>query len=944
MKKRKISCLLIVTMILSVLSGMQPGQSGAPVAKAECENSRNDGEWDTIYFGRYWQSDTNGDGVADQQDEKEAIRWRVLTTSGDYALLLSDKILDAGKFYARGDSASWEQSDVRNWLNTTFYREAFNSAEGEAIAVRTLRTAGNENTWGITTNSTKDKVYLLSYDDVCENNGYGFGSEPYNEENNTRIAATTEYAAAKPGMYAEAGSSDTWWLRNSGLTEETAYNVFSDGGIDPFHAAVNRISGIRPAIYVNLSDRSLWMEGEQVTAGELPAGATINETIGDGAGNLPVADRLPDWSSLSTGEPNPTASPSATQSPGEVPGGNSSVNLAHLGFTKRTEGGQVSENVGRHDYVFYCSRGVFSYLEQNKDGTYERVEACGDEIVVESYSGNFQLMGTKKIEKPLTAFGGYFSGESYKFIVFEQGNPNEDDSLEVLRVVKYDKDWNELDHCSISGINTTVPSVFGNLQMTETDGMLYIHTCHEMYKSSDGLNHQANMSFAIDQQSMAVTAKQSGVGGNSYVSHSFNQFITTDGTDIYRLDHGDAYPRAVVIGKSDKDLITKRRVAILSIGGETGANATGVAAGGFNMCGGNLVTVGNSVEQPDWTYYPSSQRNIFVSVTDTELNGISFNWLTAYQEGEYMEIGNPYLIPCSDGAYVMWEEKKSNEDEPLTKLVKLDKSGNKIGETHTIYARLSDCQPILTSEGQLVWYTTFGGAPVFYCLDTGRLAEYEHRGWGKMADCTVTLSQDTYEYSGAAGPYEPIPVVRYGDLLLEEGRDYTVLYRNNNSSGTATVVIKGHGFFEGEKEVAFTIAAPKPQATAAPKATAKPKKKTTSTTTSVRNRKTSYRTTTRSVTRYPGKVGGVKAKNNSRRALKINWKKTKNADYYEIQIARNRAFTRGKKKDTSYVRGTSFFRLKKNATYYIRVRAIGYSNGRNRYGTWSAVKKVKVRK
>lgn len=635
--------------------------------------------------------------------------------------------------------------------------------------------------------------------------------------------------------------------------------------------------------------------------------------------------------------------PSATQSPGEVPGGNSSVNPAHLGFTKRTEGGQISENVGRHDYVFFCSRGVFSYLEQNKDGTYERVEACGDEIVVESYSGNFQLTGTKKIEKPLTAFGGYFSGESYKFIVFEQGNPNEDDSLEVLRVVKYDKDWNELDHCSISGINTTVPSDAGSLRMTETDGMLYIHTCHEMYKSSDGLNHQANMSFAIDQQSMTVTQKQCAVSGvfEGYVSHSFNQFIVTDGAMIYRLDHGDAHPRAVVISKCNKDDIKAcSDTEVLSIRGEIGENLTGVSVGGFNMCGGNLVTVGNSVEQSDWTYYPGNQRNVFVAVTDKEPIGTSINWLTDYQEGEYIEIGNPYLIPCSDGAYVMWEEKKSNEDEPLTKLVKLDKSGNKIGETHTIYARLSDCQPILTSEGQLVWYTTFGGAPVFYCLDTGRLAEYEHRGWGKMADCTVTLSQDTYEYSGAAGPYEPIPVVRYGDLLLEEGRDYTILYRNNNTSGTATVVIKGHGFFEGEKEVAFTIAAPKPQATAAPKATVKPKKKTTSTTTSVRNRRTSYRT----ATRYPGKVGGVKAKNNSRRALKINWKKTKNADYYEIQIARNRAFTRGKKKDTSYVRGTSFFRLKKNATYYVRVRAIGYSNGRNRYGTWSAVKKVKVRK
>lgn len=54
--------------------------------------------WDCVYFGRYWQNDTNQDGVADKKDDKEPIKWRVLQINGDDAFLLSDKILDVQKY------------------------------------------------------------------------------------------------------------------------------------------------------------------------------------------------------------------------------------------------------------------------------------------------------------------------------------------------------------------------------------------------------------------------------------------------------------------------------------------------------------------------------------------------------------------------------------------------------------------------------------------------------------------------------------------------------------------------------------------------------------------------------------------------------------------------------------------------------------------------------
>lgn len=101
------------------------------------------------------------------------------------------------------------------------------------------------------------------------------------------------------------------------------------------------------------------------------------------------------------------------------------------------------------------------------------------------------------MELPL--FGGYFSGSQYNFLMFGRENPEESDDVEVLRVVRYDKNWNYVSACPVSGVNILIPFEAGSLRMAERNGIFYIHTCHQMYKSSDGYNHQANMTFAINQ-------------------------------------------------------------------------------------------------------------------------------------------------------------------------------------------------------------------------------------------------------------------------------------------------------------------------------------------------------------------------------------------------------------------------------------------------------------
>ena len=94
-----------------------------------------------------------------------------------------------------------------------------------------------------------------------------------------------------------------------------------------------------------------------------------------------------------------------------------------------------------------------------------------------------------------------------------------------------------------------------------------------------------------------------------------------------------------------------------------------------------------------------------------------------------------------------------------------------------------------------------------------------------------------------------------------------------------------------------------------------------------------------------GKVKITKAKNVKTKKLTVKWKKTSKAKGYQIQIASNKKFTKGKKTKTLSKTTYSFKKLKKNKYYYVRVRAYVYnSNHKKVYGSWSAVKKVKIKK
>lgn len=124
-------------------------------------------EGDIVLFGSYEQDNIRSDGA-------EPIEWIVLDVRPDRILLLSQYALDGERYHYRKESVSWDTCSVRDWLNTTFYEEAFTRSEQ-----RSILSSG--------TSIYDDYVFLLS--DV--------EAETYLPRAKDRICKATEYGSCQ---------------------------------------------------------------------------------------------------------------------------------------------------------------------------------------------------------------------------------------------------------------------------------------------------------------------------------------------------------------------------------------------------------------------------------------------------------------------------------------------------------------------------------------------------------------------------------------------------------------------------------------------------------------------------------------------------------------------------------------------------------------------------
>ena len=256
----------------------------------DLSNPTKDANGNTVYncvwFGNYWQNDTNGDGTADKNDSKEPIKWRVLSVEGDKALLLADQILDFQKYNETNAKVTWETCSLRSWLNgydaesnvsnisyiaDSFLGSAFSQTEKDAILSANLANADNSEKGTEGGNDTTDYVFLLSLADVV-NTTYGFESVK-TQQDNARRATNTAFSKERGAYHSykiEFYANGNWWLRSPGSNSYYGANVYNSGFVSSQGGIINNSdklgNAIRPALYLDLSASAAWSKAGDVTA------------------------------------------------------------------------------------------------------------------------------------------------------------------------------------------------------------------------------------------------------------------------------------------------------------------------------------------------------------------------------------------------------------------------------------------------------------------------------------------------------------------------------------------------------------------------------------------------------------------------------------------------------------------------------------------------------
>ena len=384
-----------------------------------------------------------------------------------------------------------------------------------------------------------------------------------------------------------------------------------------------------------------------------------------------------------------------------------------------------------HDYSRWASV-IRSYLVDCDDGRLMRVYLGSKGYYVEYYDSNFNLLESKTIDKELSLLGGFYAGKDAYYIVSGQNNPDELADVECFRITKYDKNWNRITSAGLYDCNTYVPFDAGSLRMTEASGYLFIRTSHTMYKSDNGYHHQANVTIQLDESTMKITDSFTNVGNSSYgyVSHSFNQFIKTDGNHIVAVDHGDAYPRSLALIKYKTDFTSgqfcsnigywwdsnKHAVVnnscdvtdLLTISGQIGDNTTNATIGGFEISDTSYIVAASSINQEK----QEGLKNIYILTESKEDGTVKSNQITDIS-GKY-NATSPYLVKINNNKFmVMWTIKNDN----TVYYTYIDGDGNVISDINTMSGQLSDCEPIVYN-GMVLWYVCSNKKITFYGINT----------------------------------------------------------------------------------------------------------------------------------------------------------------------------------------------------------------------------------
>lgn len=225
----------------------------------------------------------------------EPIKWRILTTSGNSAYIMSDIALDSFSMqpnrkgeirdglYADYNNSTgvpdgtyannWEYSFIRSWLNETFYNEVFNDLQKEIIQTTHLDNTARscnpndypkyygygenagKNKFADQCKDTDDKIFLPSLRDITTT-AYGFKKDVRAEDSARNLQATDFAKLHGAPMNTNDKKYVTWYTRSPTIGYgNQGYATFvldrhAKGAIDSVDLTPD--GGVVPALWITL--------------------------------------------------------------------------------------------------------------------------------------------------------------------------------------------------------------------------------------------------------------------------------------------------------------------------------------------------------------------------------------------------------------------------------------------------------------------------------------------------------------------------------------------------------------------------------------------------------------------------------------------------------------------------------------------------------------------
>ncbi|MCL2077486.1 MAG: DUF6273 domain-containing protein [Oscillospiraceae bacterium] len=217
------------------------------------ENNNNKTQNETLTPNPISPDETNEEPKNNQSDY-EIIRfggydWLVLDVQDGKALIISKDILSVQAYHLSDDDITWEQCDLRQYLNGEFLNNSFSPEERERIAETTVINNDNPEYGTAGGSDTTDKMFLLSIEEA----------DDYFAGDADRIALNAN------------GGASLWWLRSPGAFGNHAAIINYDGyiSVDGYHVSTQIVGyegrgqadgynehsssgGVRPALWLNL--------------------------------------------------------------------------------------------------------------------------------------------------------------------------------------------------------------------------------------------------------------------------------------------------------------------------------------------------------------------------------------------------------------------------------------------------------------------------------------------------------------------------------------------------------------------------------------------------------------------------------------------------------------------------------------------------------------------